>query len=254
MLEPTPHAGRAEVLRRLEEAIRGVERAGGDRPSGVRTGWPGIDAVLPGGGLAFGSVHEWLGVAPPVSASHPRTPPEWTPPLLLLAHLADCASSGVGAPRRRTVWVGRRVWPSGDALARFGLLERALLLDPPDSSSRVWAIDAALRCSGIVVVADGSGASMAASRRFQLAAESGGALGLLARPPGETKRLSAASTRWLVAARPREGSALAWTVTPVRCRSAPLPEHSWGLEYADDRVVALPADVPDRRGAASAAS
>lgn len=254
MLEPTPHAGRAEVLHRLEEAIRGVERAGtgGDRPCGVRAGWPGIDAALPGG-LAFGSVHEWLGVAPAVSAPR-RAAPEWTPPLLILAHLAERASRAADGPRRHTVWVGRRVWLTGDALVRAGLLERALLLDPPDAGSRAWGIDAALRCPGVVVVADGSGVTMAASRRFQLAAESGGALGLLARPPAETKRLSAAATRWLVAARPREGSALAWTVTPLRCRGAPLSGRSWGLEYADDRVVALAADVPDRRGAASAAS
>ena len=40
-------------------------------------------------------------------------------------------------------------------------------------------------------VADASGLDMGSSRRLQLAAESGGVLGLLVRPPWEVKELSA---------------------------------------------------------------
>lgn len=256
MARPPVHADRAEVLRRLGEAVRRVEeraveaRPGRARPAG--TGWPGADAALPGGGLAFGAVHEWLGLAPTDGGAAPARP-EWTPPLLVLAHLAACVSRLDDGPPRRTVWVGRRVWPTGDALARSGLLEWAVLLDPPDSGSRAWATDAALRCPGIVVVADGSGATTASTRRFQLAAESGGALGLLARPPAESKRISAAFTRWVVAR--RAGERLGWRIALLRCRGAPAaPGLAWETEFVDDRVVALPADVPDRRGAAAAAS
>ena len=58
----------------------------------------------------------------------------------------------------------------------------------------LWAIDLA-RCTAVAaVVADGS--RLAATRRLQLAAESGSALVLCARPPEEIDHLSAATTRW----------------------------------------------------------
>lgn len=95
--------------------------------------------------------------------------------------------------------------------ARF-LLEHSLLVDAAPAQRRLWAVDAALRCPSVaVVVADGSGFDMAATRRLQLAAATGQGLGLLLRPPWEAKSLSAATTRWRVsrsapvdgAARPR---------------------------------------------------
>jgi hypothetical protein len=142
------------------------------------------------------------------------------------------------------LFIGRRVWPyprrlvvvSGPS-ARGGrgdasspppgdrrLLERALFVDPKDDGARLWAIDLALRCRAIAaVVADGSGLSMASSRRLQLAAEAGSALALLARPPNDLPRPSAAGLRLLVtrdavatsspsAPRPR------WVVTLLRAK------------------------------------
>jgi len=218
-----------------------------------------------GGAPAFGRV--------PLSV-HER----WSPPLLLLAHLArrgldqpvegDAASS---APKGWVVWIGRHVWPyprtlirresrgsprgpdpddadavlgegvrgeAGVAESRSGgapalgareaprvdhaLLSRSVFVDPPDAGARVWAIDAALRCPSVaVVVADGSGLRLSASRRLQLAAESGRALALLARPPWERVVLSAAATRWLVQRAPpsvSEAARPAWTLRLLRAR------------------------------------
>lgn len=65
-----------------------------------------------------------------------------------------------------------------------------------------WAIEQAIRAEAVgLVVADGSGLSMAASRRLHVAmtARATPQLVLLARAPGDINMLTAALTRWLVA-------------------------------------------------------
>jgi hypothetical protein len=110
------------------------------------------------------------------------------------------------------------------------LLDRSLFVAPDGSSSRreageqfskrLWAIDTALRCPGVTaVVADGTGLTMAATRRLQLAGASTGALVLLARPPHETGEISAATTRWSVT-RGSGGPALSWDLTLLRAKGA----------------------------------
>jgi hypothetical protein len=112
-------------------------------------------------------------------------------------------------------------------LQRCGLdLARCILVDPCDEDQRLWAIDQSLRCPGVsAVLADASGLDMGGSRRLQLAAEAGGGLGLLARPPEEVKSLSAAATRWVVSPRVSETKRVSWKVELRRCKAGSL----WGL-------------------------
>jgi hypothetical protein len=72
---------------------------------------------------------------------------------------------------------------------------RSLFVDSRTEGDRLWAIDAALRCPGVVVVADGSSLNTAATRRLQLAAEATGTIAFLARPAHEVKSISVAATR-----------------------------------------------------------
>ena len=191
-------------------------RGGGLRA--VATGWGEVDGALAGGdmdraGLDRGVIHEWFGVAEPGEQGgsgnqHRRCRGKhWTPPLCLLVHLAWQAlaqeqAAGDGA----VLWIGKSCWPHARVLIRDHdtdgrrLLRQSIFADPPDAAARRWAIDLALRSPAVTaVVADGSGLDMAATRRLQLAAESGRALALLARPPHELSKLSAAATRWVVA-------------------------------------------------------
>ena len=205
--------------------------------------------------MAFGSIHEWYGLA---DAAGP-----WTPPLCLLAHLALQASLRAKAAGRpgQVVWIGRRVWPylwvlgtNGPGMAEDFRGRCGFFVDPANAAGRLWALDLALRSGAVAaVVADGSGLNMAAARRLQLAAEAGGALGLLARPPNERGQLSAAATRWLVRTRPSETANPRWAVQLLRCKGA------WNKRLAstDDLVVewngatstvAIPADVGRRSG------
>jgi len=243
----------------------------------VSSGWPSIDRITgsTGGaaGLVRGCVHEWFGVGGAGSPRADRSTRDWSPPLLLLAHLARraaCDAASRGAPAS-VIWIGRRVWPYPGAIARrpaviegqqapdaersagevevhlepgneaapegtsddpsegsgaqdpanLGLLERSIFAAPKDASLRLWTIDTALRCPGITaVVADGSGLGMAATRRLQLAATSSEALVLLARPPGEEREVSAATTRWRVRRRESAREGPAWNATLLRAKGA----------------------------------
>ena len=129
------------------------------------------------------------------------------------------------------VWIGRRCWPHWTAEA--DALGGTILLDPPDEASRVWAVDLALRCPAIgAVVADASGFTMPVTRRLQLAAGQGGALGLLARPPWERKELSAAATRWRVEPVISDQDGPRWAVELLRCKGMQPTSHArrWVVE------------------------
>jgi protein ImuA len=141
----------------------------------------------------------------------------WRAPLILMTFLASRAAGPLVA-------IGRRCWPSLWTLRRVGLdLNNCILADPRDDDQRLWAIDQSLRCPGVsAVLADASGLDMAASRRLQLAAEAGGTLGLLARPPSEVKSLSAAATRWVVSPRVSESRRVSWRVELRRCKAGSL--------------------------------
>ena len=217
-----------------------------------------VDQMPPG-------LHEWFGLA---------DTPRWIPPLGILLYLArrslknpDHGGRG-GRGGAGVVWIGRRCWPFFQGLPpddRGVLLQRSIFIDPPDDMSRLWAIDLAARCPAVAaVVADGSRLDMAATRRLQLAAESGSALVLCARPPEEINHLSAATTRWLVRCAPsadKTPRTPRWNVELVRCK-AMRPGSQWTVEWksaqggvvvhavlADRPDPAIPARAPARRSA-----
>ena len=181
--------------------------------------------------LACGT-HEWFGSDHVAGITYPP-----------LALLIDMAARSVCEPAQPgcAVWIGRACWPYPHALCqraasgsiRTELLDRSIFVDPPDRATRVWSIDLALRSTGsTLVIADGSGLSMAESRRLQLAASSSGSAGLFARPEHARAALSAASTRWMVEpasenAQDHGGDRIdrklatrdqAWTVHLLRCK------------------------------------
>lgn len=196
-----------------------------------------------GGGLVCGAIHEWYGLwdgdQPWPRSGHDRTVANttnktssfrfndrrverpWSPPLSIVSHLAqrawqqmqsaaDLESSSTSTREQGwIVWIGRRCWPYPAMLE--SIRHRCVFIDVRDIHQRVWATDQALRCPGVIVVSDATGFDMTATRRLQLAAESGlrhtqrvgqpgmiGGFGLLVRPPREISQLSAAATRWMV--------------------------------------------------------
>jgi hypothetical protein len=259
------------LLLRLAERIRDIEQGshpaslnsrGNSRGGGIFCPVLGLAA----GGLQNAAIHEWYGTTGgegrPAAEGHKRQaaapePCGWLPPLGVLARLVPQAWAGAeerGLSPGEIVWVGRQCWPYGWALAAPGgrgpkAWRQSLFVDPPDDACRLWAIDLALRCPAVaVVVADGSRLDMAATRRLQLAARAGGALGLLVRPLGEIKELSAAATRWRVEPQPSPTHRPRWSIHLLRCKgvrpaSDPALEHTavvveWDREKGLIRVPA----------------
>ena len=208
----------SEPVRRLREAL--AARAG-TASARVPTGWAQIDEAL-GGGLPAAEVHEWWGDPVDVRSLHAQV--AWR--VLRDADARACPAIQPGAADGMHVaWIGRAAWPAAADLVRgmraalagmFGapatrtwpdaaLHDRSILVDAPasDSGARLWATEQAARCAGVcLVIADGRGFGLAATRRLQLAASRVPIL--LLRGPARDPRVrrgaaSACATRWHVA-------------------------------------------------------
>jgi hypothetical protein len=204
------HDGKLQTL-----AAPGLQ-AGSDRA--FVTGLSALDQVAPARSFARGAVHELL--------FFPRD----GEPRFIAAFLARAASllrpvhAGAGqaarpSPARETR--GAIIWsdPRGEiyppALAALGIdLSHVYLLRPGTIEDENWAIAEALRCKGVgAVIAAPRKLSRIEARRLQLAAERGGATGILLRPSiGRGSTIYAAATRWLVAPAAGEPMIQRWTI------------------------------------------
>ena len=186
--------------------------------------------------LRLQATHEWMG------AGTDRR--DWTPTITLLSELVlRGLRDGTLA---RVAWIGRRVFPYPCGLPRR-VVAASVFVDAPGIEARVWAIDLALRTpSGIGVIADGQGLTLAHSRRLQLAAAAGGGVGLLARPAWEAREVSAAVTRWRVEPAPSAGTSVRWRMTLIRNKDQPaLTDESpgWIVESRDAKGVVAVSSV-----------
>jgi hypothetical protein len=210
-------------LRQQMERREGIHRlAQEQRP--VSTGSPALDRLLPAGGLVRGSLVEYLSPGPGSG----------TGTLALAAARHACASGRafVVLDRNRTFYP--------PAAAAWGIdLSQTLLLSPADDAAELWALDQALRCSGVgAVYAPCGPLDVRDFRRLQLAAESGGTLGVLIRPSRLRGEPSWADVQWEIfeskvqslqsQAAGRPGAFGLWThpswhlrVELVRCRGGP---------------------------------
>ncbi|MGG5822312.1 ImuA family protein [Falsiroseomonas sp. HW251] len=176
---------RPALLAALRARVGRLERAGAAAAlarsqAGVVHLSEDIDAHLPQGGLARAGLHEVLAAEPGAAAG-----------------FAAVILGRTGGP---VLWIGPDpdAWPSG--LVRYGLSPAELVLvRAPRPADGLWAMEEALRCAAVggalLALSD---IDLTAARRLQLAAEAGGALGLLLRPDTEEAGPSAALTRWRV--------------------------------------------------------
>lgn len=204
---------RPALLAALRARVARLERAGAAAAlehagtAGVPLA-PVIDAALPGGsGLPRAALHEILAVGAGAAAGFAA---------LLLAR-----SGGT------VFWIAATpdAWPPG--LARFGLPpSRLVLVQAEAEADALWATEEALRCRAVsgVVLADTVPDGIAC-RRLQLAAETGGGIGLLLRDADDGEEgPSLATTRWRVSGRAGTGGA-----------RHVLGDPQWGLELLRGR-------------------
>ena len=173
------------------------------------TGLAALDEFAPGGAFARGAVHELL-----FEARHGR-------PMVVAAVMARGSSSpssclDVSDPSclLPVIWSDPRgdLYPPG--LAGIGFdLSRTYLLRTNNEADEMWAVAECLRCRGVgAVVAAPGKISRIEARRFQLAAERGGSVGILLRQTGRGDSIYAAATRWKVSPYPGERTIQRWTI------------------------------------------
>lgn len=163
-----------------------------DTPSapatGLSTGFPELDAVLPEGGWPRGAVTELLVPQEGVGALQ-----------LLLPTLAK-----ISQQRRWIAWVAPPYIPYAPALAAAGVdLSRVLLIHPRAGDDGLAVVERSLRSGtcGAVLAWPMAGDGLAL-RRLQLAAVQGQALGVLFRPEALAEQSSPIDLRVRIACRP----------------------------------------------------
>lgn len=175
-----------ELLQRADIWRAGELPAG----AGLASGFPALDAILPGGGWPGQGLTEILAADAGIGALR-----------LVLPALAMLSRAG-----RWIIWVAPPYVPYPPALDRHGLdLDRVLVVDlpsaPPDEA--LWACEQALRfadCGAALLWQDAL--PTLRLRRLQLAAEAGGSWGLLFRPERCAALPSPAPLRLLLRPRP----------------------------------------------------
>lgn len=180
---------RVEILQALRQVCRGTATVvSRQRPRRISTGIPALDGLLPGGGLEPGSLVEWLATVEGSGAAS-----------LALQGVPSVLGQG-------TVWAV--VDPTGEfhspAVLGWGVpLDSLLLLRPASVADTAWAVEQCLRCTAvgttwvqIETVPD------RVLRRWKIAAETSGGLGVLFRPGRMRQHTSWADVRWLVQPRP----------------------------------------------------
>ena len=211
---------RRAVLERLRARLARLEALGRGGSAAVALGLPGIDGVLPGGGLARGCLHELCG-APAHAAA---------------LGFAAALLGRLMADGGHVVWIGPRDELFGPGLAELGLApERLIVVRARPQKARLWALEEALRSPGLAAaLAEVDRLSLTQSRRLQLAAEAKGVTALLLRPLQAGATPSAAVTRWRIAAAPeRDGGRAAAGV-----RRGALADQPVSLPRRPDRQLA----------------
>lgn len=246
-------SGRLVALRRRLEAL---ERTGRRDREVLPFALPAIDKVLPGKGLALGTLHEMAG-----------TGTEEEDGAVAAAFLAGILARL--KPERPVLWCLAEGDLYGPGLAALGLDTRRLILAQARHPREVlWAMEEGLRSPALAaVVGEPEVLSLPASRRLLLAAEASGVTGFALRRWRDGERAAAqrsapnaADTRWQIKAMPGDVVAgepgidrARWQVELWRCRGG-VPA-SWMVEACDATGhVSLVAALADRPAAWQPAS
>ena len=175
-----------QTLAALGDAVWSADTLGGAPGATLASGYPALDAVLPGAGWPLDALSELL--------QPPGLHAEWR---LLLPALVRLQQASPGA----LVLVGPPHVPFGPALQAQGLaVQRLLWLQVSEPQARLWATEQALRCAGVLAVLAWLPQVRAEQlRRLQLAAQTYGKPLFALRPAQAQADSSPAVLRLLLA-------------------------------------------------------
>jgi hypothetical protein len=177
----------------------------------IASGSPALDQLLPEGGFRRGTLVEWLAAGRGSGAAS----------LALLAARQACGDSkGLVVLDRQ-----RRFYPPA-ALARGIPLDQMIVVRADNGRDEAWAADQALRSPGVAaVLCWPEKLDERTFRRWQLAAESSGVLGLLIRPHLVRDQPSWAEARLLVSPVGRAELPLCAGNRGLRARGTEVPHY-----------------------------
>lgn len=190
-------AARDRVISDLRDRIALLQGSAGRKSDSLAFGVPEIDAVLPGGGLAYGAVHEFAGGGAGV----------------VDGAAATLFAAGIAARTRgKIVWCLTRPDLFFPALAQAGLHpDRVVFVEADGQEDVLASMEEALAFGGLgAVVGEIVRLPMVASRRLQLAAEKTGTMGLVVRrwrrqvEASDFGQPTASTTRWRLSVLPSE--------------------------------------------------
>ncbi len=187
----------AKQIRAIETAGRGGYALGLTGKGTVSSGCSVLDNALPGGGYSMGTIVEWVDGGDRVGErGGERGGGGFGNGSLYLALTA--ARYAMQESNKYVVVIDSDESFYPPAALYMGLpLERIIVLRPPSLDDAMWAIDQSLRSSAVAaVVARLDKLSDLNARRFQLAAEQNGALGLFLRPASARSQPSWSEVQW----------------------------------------------------------
>lgn len=229
---PRPSADRLlETLRQKIAAIEGARRnTEADLSATVSSGSGALDRLLPGPGFRRGTLAEWLSA----DAAGAGT-------------LAFCAAREASRQGGALVVLDprREFYPPAAVWMGIGQ-EKLIVVQPSTEAEIAWALDQALRCPAVAaVVAWPAALDGHTFRRLQLAAEEGGSLGLLIRPPSARSEPSWADVRLWVEPLPAAVSGRRLRIEVLRSRGR-IVGTSVQVEIDDEtRIVHLDSPLAD---------
>lgn len=207
--ERSPSDGRASVCERsdilqdLAREIRTLQTANRPQKKSISNGSPQLDACLPSGGYLPGSILEILTeqgptVTPSRLSHSPRTRPLLT---------RGCGAFSVAlrisrewiASGKYLVLVTPHLNVAASPLNALQIpLERVILVRPDPGADWIWGIDQALRSRAVgALITSVEQLDDRVARRWQLAVEQGGGLGIFLRDRAMAKRYpSWAEVQW----------------------------------------------------------
>jgi protein ImuA len=190
-------AARERVISDLRDRIAALETSSARKADCLAFGVSEIDAVLPGGGLAYGALHEFAGGGAGTIDG---------------AAAALCAAGIAARTKGPIVWCLTRPDLFFPALAQVGLHPDRVVFVESDREEDVLAnMEEGLSFGGLgAVVGELVRLPMTASRRLQLAAERTGTMALAVRrwrrqtEASDFGQPTASTTRWRVSVKPSE--------------------------------------------------
>lgn len=236
------HARTSRVLDDLRERIAHLEGSSARRANILPFGIPDMDDRLPGGGLAYATIHE-------VSGGGTDT---------VNGAAAALFAAGIAARTKgKILWCLTRPDLFFPALAQAGLHpDRVIFCETSREEDVLAACEEGLGFGGFgCVVGELVRLPMTASRRLQLAAERGKSMGLVVRRwrrQSEAKdygQPTASTTRWRVSVLPSEPLPVAgvgrarWLAELMRVKAGECCEFELGAPDAAGRMCLLPVFV-----------